>query len=193
MISSSLYANISVSNKSNFESLSNNTIKATNFITNTMTTNYIMGEDTQSITIDGNSQLLEPTTSNDIITFEYIEPIGRKNTHPFRYTEVSFFIAFPFVYTYALLAVTGFDMLESFAKSDMNRSAYKQLQTSELLFTFIGATFAAAAIGYANYSRVYGKKSRENKPSFSFSPTVETIGRQTGAGFIFSFSYPYSF
>ncbi len=190
VLNTGLYANISVSNKSIFDNMGKDSIGATTFITNTMTTNYIMSENAHSILVEGNDII---NTNDNIATFEYITPIEREKTHPFRYTEVSFFITFPFIYTYSLLAVTGADALQNITPTDTSRSAYRSLQTSELLFTFVGATFAAAAVGYANYSRVYGKQSRESTLNISLSPVVETIGRQTGAGFIFTFSYPYSF
>ncbi len=186
-----LYANISVSNKSIFEYRENEHIGATNFITNTMLTNYVLDKNANTIIIEGNDIRSKNTTASNVETFEYIPPISGEKTHPFRFTEVSFFIAFPFIYTYSLLAVSGFNALEDITPADVSRSAYKQLQTSELLFTFVGATFAAAAVGYANYSRVYGKRSKENNFNASFTPTIETIDNKTSTGFIFTLSYPY--
>ena len=184
--STALYSNISVSNKIIIEEKKYAPVEET---INIIQTNYIIDENSSSyIKIDGDD-IVE--NKNDLAVFQYFPPPDYTRTNPFRYTEVSFFITFPFIYTYALLISGGFNAIEELTPRDRDRSAYRRLQTSELLFTFIGATLCAAAVAYGNYSDVYGKRSREQKPTVSFAPVVETVGNNTGAGFIFSFSYPY--
>lgn len=191
---SSLYGNLSVSNKTLFEGRDETQTDGSRastgditFITNTMITNYSTGEDAQSIIIDGDS-IISPTGSS-ITTFKYVAPIEETTTHPFRYTEVSFLIAFPFIYTYSVFLVAGFDMLDNILLS--SGTAYTQLTTSSLIFTFAAAIFASAAIAYDNYSHVYGKKAREASVSVSFIPTIESVDKKTSAGFAFVFSYPW--
>lgn len=188
---SNLHANLSVSNKTIFEnrdeSNTNKHIGAITFITNTMTTNYVMDTNAQSIIIEGDS--ITTSTGEDFTTFRYVTPITENQTHPFRYTEVSFLITFPFIYTYGILLVAGFDLLDSIFTS--SGSAYSQLTTSQLIFTFAAATLGGAAVAYDNYSRVYGNRAKESEFNVSFIPILENVDKKTNAGFLFSFSYPW--
>ncbi len=189
---SSLHANISVSNKTIFddlnESISNTPIGATTFITNTINTNYIMSDNAQSIVIEGNDMMM--TTGGNLAGFQYVAPIDEAKTHPFRYTEVSFLIAFPFVYTYGILVVAGFDALDSMFPS--SGTPHSELETSQLIFSFAAAIFASAAVAYDNYSRVYGKRAKETSLNIGFAPIIETMDNgKTSTGFLFSFSYPW--
>lgn len=109
-------------------------------------------------------------------------------SHPFRYTEVTFILSSFLSYTYASFLVFGLDALEnSFVEpSTTGRSRYKSLWISATIFEVTAGVIFGVAVAYDSYQRIYGKK--KEGMSFNFVPYYEPINKD--AGFMFSLSYP---
>ena len=109
-------------------------------------------------------------------------------SHPFRYTEVTFILSSFLSYTYASFLVYGLDALEnSFVEpSTTGRARYKSLWISATIFEVTAGIIFGAAVAYDSYQRIYGKK--KEGMSFNFVPYYEPINKD--AGFMFSLSYP---
>lgn len=109
-------------------------------------------------------------------------------SHPFRYTEVTFILSSFLSYTYASFLVYGLDALEnSFVEpSTTGRARYKSLWISATIFEVTAGVIFGAAVAYDSYQRIYGKK--KEGMSFNFVPYYEPINKD--AGFMFSLSYP---
>lgn len=163
------------------------TVPITNISENSynIKTNFQIGEKHSVIKLEGTNVI----ENSGVGVFEYIPDDRYQKSDPFRYTEVSFFIAIPFIYTYSTLSVFLFNSFESLTVADRNRTAYKSLKTSELLFTLLGSSVCAAGIAYANYQRIYGKQ--ESKVNMTLIPYMDFNNNRTDSGFMFSFSYPY--
>lgn len=177
-----------------FSENTNNVVTNISKETNIIKTNEILNTDFKNhltntsvrLEMEGNTVI---TQSNILIS--QVDPIKEYKTSALRYTEVTFFLTIAFAYTYAGLAVYGFNSIENnFIISAPLRAPYKKMWVSSTAFEVFTGVACAISVAYDSYQRIYGKK-KEGSLSFNFVPFYDAVNKD--AGFYFTLNYPYRF